>query len=109
MKNLKTIKKPKTAWSLVGKKNVWVMPLADLLQVVDELFPKSENKMTCYNYSIGRMPYGWRFTVTNSWQKWMSKKLQHDFGAYDTIEACLAAFLEYVIKNKIEPYKIYEP
>lgn len=100
--------KPKTAWALVGKRDVWQMPLKELIEVVDALFPTSKPKLSCYNYGIDRMPYGWCFVVTNSWQAWSRKKLQHNFGAYSEIEGCLAAFLEYVIKNKIEPHKLYE-
>lgn len=101
--------KPKTAWSIVGDKDIWKMPLKELIEVVDALFPTTEESYnTCYNYSINRMPYGWVFTITNSWHKWSDKNLEHRFGAYNEIEFCLSAFLDYVIKHKIEPHKLYE-
>lgn len=100
---------PGNAKKLVGKRNVWEMELSELLKIADSLFPTSDKvRTTCYNYDLARFPYGWRFNVTNSWHKWSAKKLDHQFGAYEKPEFAIAAFLAYVIKNKIEPHKLYE-
>jgi hypothetical protein len=84
-------------------------PFDILLAMVDSLFPATTKAETsCYNYTIGRMPYGWVFSVINNWRGWMDKGYEHKFGAYKIPAHCLAAFLEYVVKNNIEPEKLYE-
>jgi hypothetical protein len=78
-------------------------PLGQLLKQADDLFahvPKRLNET--YNYSLGRFPSGWSFTVTNSWHKWMDRGLAHEFRLFETPEGAVEAFLTYVAANKIK-------
>lgn len=83
--------------------------LSQLLNKVDALFshvPTRRNET--YNYSLGRFPSGWNFTVTNSWHKWMDRNLNHEFGLYATPEAAVVAFLNYVEDNQISVKELTE-
>ena len=83
--------------------------LSDLLKRVDALFagvPRRINET--YNYSLGRFPSGWCFSVTNSWQKWMDRGLKHDFRLSATPEGAVEAFLSYVAENKINVAELTE-
>lgn len=83
--------------------------LKSLLIEVDKLFPTCKKpKLSSYNYYLGRFPYGWSFTVVNSWYKWSDAKLQHEFGAYKEPEYAVGAFLSYVKLNKINVKKLCE-
>ena len=77
--------------------------LKTLLMEVDCLFiHKNRNKSPhIYDYTLGRFPNGWTFSVVNSWQKWIDAGFQHDFGAYGSPENALYSFLVYVEKYNI--------
>jgi hypothetical protein len=75
--------------------------LRALLMEVDKMFPSSKPKLSSYNYSLGKFPYGWQFTVVNNWYAWADKGLQHEFGVYSQPELAVLAFLDYVKTNKI--------
>ena len=77
--------------------------LSDLLKEVDALFPHASRKsrLTSYDYILGRFPYGWSFSVTNSWYKWSDAGLKHEFGAWSTPEGALQEFLDYVKSNHV--------
>jgi hypothetical protein len=78
-----------TAWSEIT--------LSTLLEEVDQLFPSLEEpKLTIANYVLIRLPYGWKFSVVNSWQKWMDLDLKFEFGVYSEPEDAVFAFLRYV-------------
>jgi hypothetical protein len=82
--------------------------LEQLLKIAESLFPKSKPKLSCYNFDLGYFPYGWKFSVTNSWHKWMQKKLDHEFGIYKDPKFCVIDFLKYVRNNKINVMKLTE-
>lgn len=77
--------------------------LSDLLKEVDALFPHASRKprLSSYDYTLGRFPYGWSFSVTNSWYKWMDAGLNHQFGAWSTPEGAVLEFLDYVKTNRV--------
>jgi len=80
-----------------------VKSLSELLKEVDALFPHASRKprLSSYDYTLGRFPYGWSFSVTNSWYKWSDARLKHEFGAWSTPEAAVNEFLQYVKDNHI--------
>lgn len=89
--------------------NIDIIDLKQLLIEVDKLFPKRKKPyLTCYNYTLGKFPYGWVFSVVNSWQNWSNNNLQHKFGAYEQPEYAVHAFLNYVKENKINVKKLIE-
>lgn len=95
--------------TLIKGKITTAMTIDELLQIVDTLWPTTEMAITaCYSYTLGRFPYGWRFSVTNSWQNWMEKGFKHQFGAYKRPEYAIAAFIDYCIENNIQPHKLIE-
>jgi len=107
------MKKPLKDWQKVQQtfntKHPMLMTLSELLELADQLFPTyTKPKLTCFNYSLNRMPYGWGFNVVNSWQKWVDKKFEHQFGYYKQPEYAITAFLKYVVDNKIVVTKLYE-
>ncbi len=77
--------------------------LSDLLKEVDALFPHASRKprLSSYDYTLGRFPYGWSFSVTNSWYKWSDARLKHEFGAWSTPEGAIQEFLDYVKANHV--------
>jgi len=80
-----------------------------LLEEASRLFRKKDMvraKLTCYDFSLSKMPYGWIFQVTNSWQKWLEKDLEYKFGAYKKPEHAVIAFLDYVKVNNIKVRKL---
>jgi hypothetical protein len=78
--------------------------LSALLNDVDALFRHASRKprTTSYDYTLGRFPYGWSFSVTNSWYKWNDAGLKHEFGAWSTPEGAVQEFLDYVANNHID-------
>jgi len=83
--------------------------LNNLLKEVDKLFPSfSEPKLCTYNYTLGKFPYGWVFTVTNNWYAWSERDLEHNFGAYKEPEYAIQAFLDYVAAHKIDVMELCE-
>jgi hypothetical protein len=79
-----------------------VTPLEQLLRQVDDLFAHVPTRLNeTYNYSLGRFPSGWCFSVTNDWNKWMERGLSHEFRLFETPELAVEAFLTYVVANKI--------
>lgn len=77
--------------------------LKELLNKADRLFPSTEKpELSPYNYTLGRFPYGWKFTVTNNWYAWSDAGLKHDFGTYKEPEYAVRAFLDYVAENNID-------
>lgn len=101
--------KKQSVFKLAKEIDLFNSPFDMLLAMVDSLFPTTDNaETTCFNYSIGRFPYGWTFKVTNSWQKWSERGYEYQFGAYKIPAHCLAAFLDYVVKNNIDPEKLYD-
>ncbi len=85
--------------------------LEQLLEEVSRLFRDKDWKkarLTCYDFSLNKMPYGWNFQVVNSWYKWSAKKLEFEFGCYEKPEYAVQAFLNYVRVNKINVRKLME-
>jgi hypothetical protein len=83
--------------------------LTQLLQEASKLFRANDwkkSKLTCYDFTLNKMPYGWIFSVTNSWYKWLDKELEYSFGAYNKPEYAIQAFLNYVKDNKINVKKL---
>jgi len=60
-----------------------------------------------FKYSLGKIAGRWRFTVTDSWQRWMDHRLQHQFDGRTAAEALLA-FLQYVQDHKIDCAELSE-
>jgi len=84
--------------------------LKTLLLEADKMFPSSKKpKLATYNYSLGKFPYGWVFTVVNNWYRWMDKGYKTNFGAYQEPEYAVAAFLSYVKEHKINVRKLCKP
>ena len=77
--------------------------LSELLEEVDSLFvhKSREPRLATYDYSLGRFPFGWNFSVINSWGKWLDAGLKHEFGAWNTPEASVHEFLNYVKANNV--------
>jgi len=95
--------------TLLGKKDFWSMPIDELIEIVDSFFPNFKNpRLTTFNYTLGKFPYGWKFKVVNSWYNWSAKKYEHEFGCYSKPEHALAAFLDYINKNAIDPRKLLD-
>ncbi len=85
------------------------LTLNELLSIVDSLWPtKDKATLSCYSYTIGRFPFGWCFSVVESWQKWMDRGFRHQFGAYKRPEYALAAFIQYCLENNIQPHKLID-
>ena len=84
--------------------------LKTLLDRVDKLFIHKSRavKLSTYDYTLGRFPYGWTFSVTNSWPKWSAKNLKHEFGAWNEPEYAVKDFLDYVKLNKINVAKLMD-
>jgi len=84
--------------------------LKTLLTKVDRLFQHKsrEAKLSSYDYTLGRFPYGWTFSVTNSWYKWSDAKLKHEFGAWNEPEYAIKDFLDYVETNNINVKKLMD-
>ena len=78
--------------------------LSELLKEVDSLFVHKSRavRLSSYDYTLCRFPYGWSFSVTNSWYKWSAAGLKHEFGAWSTPEAAVNEFLQYVKDNHIK-------
>jgi len=78
--------------------------LSDLLQEVDALFGHTsrEPKLSPYDYTLGRYPYGWNFSIRNSRYKWNDANLKHDFGVWQIPENAVREFLDYVKENNID-------
>jgi hypothetical protein len=87
----------------ITRRNNAMKSLSELLEEVDALFVHASRKpsLATYDYSLGRFPYGWNFSVVNSWHKWSDAKLKNDFGSWNTPEGAVQEFLDYVKKNKI--------
>lgn len=81
-----------------------------LIDEVDKLFKHKNNPSGpwTFDYSLGKFPQGWQFSVVNSWHKWSAKKLKHVFGVWTTPEAAIAEFLDYVRDNKINVAKLMD-
>lgn len=79
--------------------------LDTLLKQAVKLFPDKEKQLATYNFTLGRFPGHWRFSVVNSWHKWSQNKLETQFSAYSPEEA-VSAFLTYVRENKINVKKL---
>ena len=82
-----------------------------LLEKVSRLFrdrdwKTSRKRLTCYDFSLSKMPYGWSFNVVNDWHRWAQKELRYEFGCYQKPEYAIQAFLDYVKKNKINIRKL---
>jgi hypothetical protein len=80
-----------------------VKSLSKLLKEVDALFPHASRKphLSSEDYTLGRFPYGWSFSVSNSWHRWGDAGLIYEFGAWSTPEGALQEFLDYVKSNNI--------
>lgn len=76
------------------------LTLAELLAQADELFDH-EGQSGCYQYTLGRFKHGWRFSVTNSWNRWMAARRTFEFREYATPEEAVSVFLDYVKSNQI--------
>jgi hypothetical protein len=77
--------------------------LEQLLREVDALFTKPQISINfTYNYSLGRFPKGWCFTVTNNWYRWSDRGLEHQFRVLATPQAAVQAFLDYVKAHNID-------
>lgn len=78
--------------------------LLELLSKANALFSRKypNAKADSYNFTLGKMPRGWRFSVINSWQTWHEKHLETDFGLYAEPEHAVEAFLSYVKENNID-------
>ena len=78
--------------------------LKRLLEIVEELFKikiRKQSSFSIIDYSLDKFPGGWRFSVTNSWQKWMQLNNPSEFGLYAHPENAVIEFLRYVRNNKI--------
>lgn len=76
-----------------------------LLHTVDNLFgidPLAQPELSVPVYSLSRLPYGWKFNVIDSWQKWNDNHLQHSFGTYRDPKYCVMEFLDYVFIKRID-------
>jgi hypothetical protein len=84
--------------------------LSELLTRVDALFPhkKIRKGPDSYDYTLGKFPRGWSFDVVNSWHKWSDKRLQHQFGIWNTPEGAILEFLDYVKENNINVKSLME-
>lgn len=84
--------------------------LSMLLSEVDKLFKhkSTKHRLSTYDYTLGRFPSGWQFSVVNSWYRWNDASHQHQFGVYEKPEQAVAAFLDYVHRNKINVAKLME-
>lgn len=84
--------------------------LKELITKADNLFVHKDGKprLYTYDYTLGRFPYGWNFSVVNSWQKWLKKGLTHEFGVYQELEQAIWAFLNYVEQNEIDVAKLMD-
>ncbi len=93
---------------IIGKRIVWSMPLKELLEITDSLWPNSShgNESMIFMYHLGRMPLGWQFTVVSGWDNWLKKKYEHQFGYYHAPESAVAAFLDYCVNKEIQPHKL---
>lgn len=78
--------------------------LSEYFEEVDSLFIHKSRKprLSTYDYTLGRFPHGWCFSVVNSWYKWSDAGLKHQFGVWSTPEAAINEFLEYVKDNHIK-------
>lgn len=76
--------------------------LEQLLRECDQLWSYDEPIAYTFNYTLGRFPGGWQFSVTNDWYKWNDAGLKHTFGVYTTASGAIRAFLNYVRENKID-------
>lgn len=84
--------------------------LSELLKKVDDLFVHKtrEVRLATFDYSLARFPYGWTFNLINSWHKWLDAGLSTDFHVWQTPEAAVREFLEYVEKNDINVASLME-
>lgn len=80
--------------------------LKELLKKCDELWNYNEEIAFTYNYTLGKFPGGWKFTVSNNWYNWSEKGLKHSFGVYTEPEYAIQAFLNYVRDNGIDVNKL---
>jgi len=80
-----------------------VKSLSKLLEEADALFvhKSREVRLSSYDYTLGRFPYGWSFSVINSWNKWSDANLKHEFGVWSTPEDAVYDFLQYVKDNHV--------
>lgn len=72
--------------------------LAELLAKADGLF-NHDKPSGCYQFTIGRFPHGWTFSVVNSWHRWSGAGRTHQFGPCPTPEEAIIAFLSSVKDN----------
>lgn len=98
-----------TVRQILGKRSPWTLQLAELITIVESLFPShKKDKFDGYNFTLGKFPRGWSFRVVNSWHTWLKKGYDTDFGLWDKPEHCLSSFLEYCIKHRIKPIDLIE-
>lgn len=82
--------------------------LEELIAECDKLWDYDINVAFTFNYSLGKFPAGWQFSVNNNWCNWSAKKLTHTFGIYNKPEHAISAFLEYVKREGIDVKKLAE-
>lgn len=59
-------------------------------------------------YALSRFPYGWTFTLINSWHKWIDADLDHHFSVWEDPEDAVQEFLDYVKDNDIDVGKLMD-
>jgi len=79
--------------------------LKELLQEIDDLFPKKKNQVLS-NYIIKRYPDGWMFSVITNWLNWHRRGLKYRFGLYKDLERGLKEFLRYVKRHRVDVKKL---
>ena len=85
--------------------------LEELLEEVSRLFRDKDvkkPKLSCFDFSLDKMPYGWGLKVTNDWHKWHKKGYETSFGYYARPEYAVEAFLAYVRIKKINVRKLMD-
>ena len=105
----KATKKRKRVASVPHLINEGDYSLAELLEIVDNLFPTYRTRATyTYNFALSKFPveYGWYFNVINSWPKWLDKGFETHFGGYQKPESAVAAFLNYAWAKDISISKL---
>lgn len=104
-------RKAKPSGQVVGRSlDPVVRSLRALLAEVEKLFGDTRRDCACcYDFTLGKFPNGWRFNVVNDWHKWMDAGREHEFGNYETPEAAVSAFLEYVKTERINPAGLTHP
>lgn len=86
--------------------------LKKLLEMAEALFVvtgrQRQTALDIIDFSLNKFPGGWRFSVTNSWQKWLHKEHPSEFGLYAHPENAVIQFLRYVRNNKINVKDLME-